>query len=54
LDVRPNGTECEYMISGKRKYLALRSLERLRDLTIFIALSVFKHFCFSSFDPSLT
>jgi hypothetical protein len=28
-------TECEYMISGKRKYLALCSLERLQDKTFF-------------------
>ncbi len=47
-------TECEYMISGKRKYLALRSLARFSDKTFFIALSVSEHFYFRSFHPSLT
>ncbi len=46
--------ECEYMISRKREYLELRSLERLREYMFFIALSVCEHFYFSSFHPSLT
>ncbi len=47
-------TKCEYMISGKRQYLATGSLERLPDEMFFIALSIYQHLYFSSFHPSLT
>ncbi len=47
-------TRCVYVIPGRPLYLALRWAEMFFDKIFFIALSVFKSFCFSPFPPSLT